>query len=177
MQWPRSKVTTFIWLHSELGDVKECVCLLFRGLGLVSSNKTHVAYLAVFCLLLKSIWKDGDFIVYVQYFCCSENQKSFPCPTISPTQWIDLPPTPTQPYTHACPTATGLLCAYMYTWNLGIQGKQMKAEMLSADMCYNNRVQYRSCFYMKLDNDRILQSYTINQGCRIWDGTMEEGKI
>lgn len=74
----------------------------------------------IFFILLKSIRKDGYFILYVQYVCCSENQKSFLCPTISSTQQIYLPPTPTQPYTHECPTATGFLSAYMYTWNLGI---------------------------------------------------------
>lgn len=43
-------------------------------------------------------------------------KKSLLCTTVSSTQSTYLPPTPTQPYTHACPTATGSSCAYSHTY-------------------------------------------------------------
>ncbi len=83
-------------------------------------------------------------ILFCVYVCCTEHQKSFLCPTISSTQRIYLPPTPTQPYTHACPTATGSLCAYMHISNQVIWRNQIKAENQSVDKPCNNLVSVKA---------------------------------
>lgn len=163
MHWPRFEATSFykrvvaqwivlykrgcVQLFSHCLDVKmEWYYNYLVPIGIYTrsdrNERSEYRIKAFYLLSLRKVTFSSPFIFQrafgkwdfiLVYVCCTEHQQSFLCPTIFSTPCIYLPPTPTQPYTHACPTATGP-CAYMHIWNQVIWRNQINA---GKSKCWN----------------------------------------